>query len=69
MVEYHRTLASDSEGLKLSVMVLRQGVWPYSVQNDLDLLVLPQNMQDELRAFEAFYALKRMPAFQALTFF
>jgi cullin-4 len=30
MTEYHGKLPPDSEGLNLSVMVLKQGAWPYS---------------------------------------
>lgn len=33
MVEYHGKLDPDSEGQKLSVMVLKQGAWPYSQQS------------------------------------
>ncbi|KAJ7102296.1 Cullin family-domain-containing protein [Mycena belliarum] len=54
MVEYHSKLPSDSEGRRLSVMVLKQGAWPYSKQDDT-LPSLPPNMHAELLAFEKFY--------------
>ncbi|KAJ7770835.1 Cullin family-domain-containing protein [Mycena maculata] len=53
MVEYHSKLAPDSEGQKLSVMVLKQGAWPYSQQSPG--VELPPNMQQELNAYAAFY--------------
>ncbi|KAJ7081972.1 Cullin family-domain-containing protein [Mycena crocata] len=56
MVEYHSTLPSDSEGHKLSVMVLKQGAWPYSDQ--ATKIALPPSMQAELDAFEKFYKKK-----------
>ncbi|KAJ7169497.1 Cullin family-domain-containing protein [Mycena filopes] len=54
MVEYHHKLPPESEGHKLSVMVLKQGAWPYS-QQDQGGTQLPPNMQQELGAFEKFY--------------
>ncbi|KAJ7456611.1 Cullin family-domain-containing protein [Mycena latifolia] len=54
MVEYHAKLPPDSEGSKLSAMVLKQGAWPYSKQED-NLPKLPPSMQAELQAFERFY--------------
>ncbi|KAJ7462758.1 Cullin family-domain-containing protein [Mycena galericulata] len=53
MFEYHKKIPSDSEGQKLSVMVLKQGAWPYSQQSQT--VTLPPNMQVELNAFETFY--------------
>ncbi|KAJ7785913.1 Cullin-4B [Mycena metata] len=54
MVEYHNKLPSESEGHKLSVMVLKQGAWPYSRQDQGETR-LPPNMQEELDAFAKFY--------------
>ncbi|KAJ7042628.1 Cullin family-domain-containing protein [Mycena alexandri] len=54
MVEYQNKLPSESEGHKLSVMVLKQGAWPYSRQDQGETR-LPPNMQEELDAFAKFY--------------
>ncbi|KAJ7655191.1 Cullin-4B [Mycena polygramma] len=53
MVEYHGKLRPDSEGHKLTVMVLKQGAWPYSKEKQT--IILPPNLQQELDAFESFY--------------
>ncbi|KAJ6574719.1 Cullin-4B [Mycena capillaripes] len=53
MVEYHAKLPRDSEGRKLSVMVLKQGAWPYKPETQF--VKLPPTMQQELDAFERFY--------------
>ncbi|KAJ7693671.1 Cullin-4B [Mycena rosella] len=54
MVEYHAKLPPDSEGRNLSVMVLKQGAWPYSKEPN-NTLNLPPSMELELKAFEVFY--------------
>jgi len=53
MTEYHSKLPAESEGHKLTVMVLKQAAWPYSQQDQN--LRLPSDMQQELDAFEKFY--------------
>ncbi|KAF8213470.1 Cullin family-domain-containing protein [Mycena galopus ATCC 62051] len=56
MAEYHSKLPDDSEGHKLSVMVLKPAAWPYSTQDQT--IVLPPNMLHELSEFERFYKTK-----------
>ncbi|KAJ6604271.1 Cullin family-domain-containing protein [Mycena vulgaris] len=57
MVEYHAKLPPDSDGRKLSVMVLKQGAWPYSKQDD-NIPNLAPSMQQQLKAFQDFYSYK-----------
>ncbi|KAF7339993.1 CULLIN-2 domain-containing protein [Mycena venus] len=56
MAEYHNKLPAESDGRKLSVMVLKQAAWPYSQQDQN--IVLPEDMKRELDAFEKFYLAK-----------
>jgi len=57
--DFHSKLDSTNSKSKLSVMVLQQSAWPFSVQKKgKGTLDLPPNMQTDLTAFTDFYKQK-----------